>query len=215
MGSVIHLLNEARNAGLTVRVAGARLVVRGPRSAEAVAWRLLNRKPEVLTALASRTESDVLADEPIDWWQEISDEDQEYLLGPEVNDPPTVQQLAKLRAWQAERHPGKCFFCGGRKIHHPDCFIVALKSVLPFGRYKGRQISDVPKHYLIWLLENSTSLPSELRVEIEKAVRNAQSAPQVLRSMKESTLMSEPPGCENTRTALTTTQPCTRGPRHD
>ena len=214
MGSVTDLLNEARNAGLTVRVDGARLVVRGPRSAEAVARRLLNRKPEVLTALASRTESDVLADEPIDWWQHISDEDWEYLQGPEVDDPPTVEQLAKLRAWQAERHPGKCFFCGGRNVHNPDCFIVTFKSVLPFGRYKGRLVSDVPTDYLIWLLENSTSLPPELRVEIEKAVRNAQSAPQVLRSMKESTLMSEPPGCENTRAAPTTTQPLRGGSRH-
>jgi hypothetical protein len=47
------LLEEARAAGLTVRVDGARLVVRGPRAAEAMARRLLERKVEVLAALAT------------------------------------------------------------------------------------------------------------------------------------------------------------------
>jgi len=208
MGSVTDLLAEARDARLEIRLDGDRLVVRGARSATAVARRLLDRKPEVVAALADRTDGEVEDEETTDWWEQVTDEDREYLLGPSVDDPPTLQQLARLRAWQADRHPGKCFFCGGRKVHNPDCFIVAFKSVLPFGRYKGRLVSDVPKHYLIWLLENSTSLPPELRVEIKKAMQNAQSAPHVLHSMKESTLMSEPPGCENTQAALTTTQPC-------
>ena len=140
MDSVASLLDEAHGAGLAINVEGDRLVVEGPKSAEAVALRILDRKSDLLAALSDRADSDTEADEPIDWWQHISDEDQEYLLGPEVNDPPTVQQLSKLRAWQAERHPGKCFFCGGRNVHNPDCFIVTFKSVLPFGRYKGRLV---------------------------------------------------------------------------
>ena len=47
------LLEEARAAGLTVLADGTRLVVRGPRAAEAMARRLLERKVEVLAALAA------------------------------------------------------------------------------------------------------------------------------------------------------------------
>jgi hypothetical protein len=46
------LLAEARAAGLTARAEGDRLVVRGPRSAEALMRRLLAHKPDVLAALA-------------------------------------------------------------------------------------------------------------------------------------------------------------------
>jgi hypothetical protein len=47
------LLAEAESAGLTVRAEGDRLVVRGPRSAEALMRRLIDRKPDVLAALSS------------------------------------------------------------------------------------------------------------------------------------------------------------------
>jgi hypothetical protein len=48
----INLLHEARAAGLEVRADGDRLVVRGPRSAEAMALQLLAHKREVLQALS-------------------------------------------------------------------------------------------------------------------------------------------------------------------
>ena len=47
----ITLLREAQAAGLSVRVDGDKLVVRGPKTAEAVALRLLAHKPEVMAAL--------------------------------------------------------------------------------------------------------------------------------------------------------------------
>ncbi len=47
----LALLSEATAAGLTVRVEGDRLVIRGPKAADAVARRLLEHKPEVLAAL--------------------------------------------------------------------------------------------------------------------------------------------------------------------
>jgi hypothetical protein len=47
------LLAEAEDAGLKVRAEGDRLVVRGPRSAEALMRRLIDRKPDVLAALSS------------------------------------------------------------------------------------------------------------------------------------------------------------------
>ncbi len=42
----VSLLQEAEAAGLTVRVDGDRLVVRGPKSAGAIAERLLDHKPK-------------------------------------------------------------------------------------------------------------------------------------------------------------------------
>ena len=45
------LLSDAAAAGLTVRADGDRLVIRGPRGAEAVARRLLGHKAEVMAAL--------------------------------------------------------------------------------------------------------------------------------------------------------------------
>lgn len=47
----LTLLYEATAAGLTVRVDGDRLVIRGPKVADAVARRLLEHKPEVVAAL--------------------------------------------------------------------------------------------------------------------------------------------------------------------
>ena len=47
----VKLLEEARAAGLKVRVEGDRLIVRGPKSAERVAKALLEKKAEVLALL--------------------------------------------------------------------------------------------------------------------------------------------------------------------
>ena len=53
----VSLLDEARAAGLEVRLQGGRLVVRGPRSREDQAQRLLAQKHEVLAALAAEDEA--------------------------------------------------------------------------------------------------------------------------------------------------------------
>ncbi len=50
----VSLLQEAEAAGLSVCVEGDRLVVRGPKSAGAIAERLLDHKTEVLKVLADR-----------------------------------------------------------------------------------------------------------------------------------------------------------------
>ena len=52
-GAAVSLLAEARSAGLEVRAEPDRLVVRGPRHAEPLAKRLLERKGEVLALLAA------------------------------------------------------------------------------------------------------------------------------------------------------------------
>ncbi len=60
MGAV-SLLQEAEAAGLSVRVDGDRLVVRGPKSASAIAERLLDRKAEVIEALSAVWDAEMLA----------------------------------------------------------------------------------------------------------------------------------------------------------
>jgi hypothetical protein len=48
------LLDQAKAAGLTVRVEGHSLIVRGRRRVESLAQRLIDHKPDVLAALAER-----------------------------------------------------------------------------------------------------------------------------------------------------------------
>ena len=57
----VSLLDEARAAGLTLRADGDKLIIRGPRSAEPVARRLIDRKAEVLAALTDSHEPQPLA----------------------------------------------------------------------------------------------------------------------------------------------------------
>ncbi len=57
----LMLLNEARAVGLVVLADGDRLVVRGPRSAETVARRLLEHKAEVMRALATPAAAEIPA----------------------------------------------------------------------------------------------------------------------------------------------------------
>jgi hypothetical protein len=53
----VTLLSEGRVAGLTIMADGGRLVIRGPRSADAVARRLLAHKAVVLATLAADNDS--------------------------------------------------------------------------------------------------------------------------------------------------------------
>ncbi len=56
----VSLLQEAEAAGLAVRVEGDRLVVRGPKSAGAIAERLLDHKAEVIEALSAEWDGEML-----------------------------------------------------------------------------------------------------------------------------------------------------------
>jgi hypothetical protein len=53
---IVTLLREAESAGLQVRADGDRLVVRGPRSLEPLAKRLLERKADLLPLVTRRKE---------------------------------------------------------------------------------------------------------------------------------------------------------------
>ena len=64
----MSLLEEARAAGLTVKVEGEKLVVRGPRDAEHIALQLLESKPRVIAILrASEGGEEGYGTEGLNW----------------------------------------------------------------------------------------------------------------------------------------------------
>ena len=93
-GSAVTALMEARAAGLEIRAEPGRLVVRGPRSLETVAHRLLERKGEVLALLAA--EDDDVA------WRVAS-------MRPQV---PPRGAIPVLVARRGILQPGCCVSCG-------------------------------------------------------------------------------------------------------
>jgi len=50
--------------------------------------------------------------------------------------------------------PDACPWCGGRLVHNPLCDDLrrSWEPTMPFGKYKGRPLSQVPPDYLNWLL---------------------------------------------------------------
>ena len=95
MGGVgVTLLAEARAVGLEVRADAGSLVVRGPRSREAVAHRVLAGKAEVLDALAA--EDGAVA------WRAVAMRRQVPPRGP----------IPFLAARAVDPVPGGCLSCG-------------------------------------------------------------------------------------------------------
>jgi hypothetical protein len=95
MGSdALTVLTEARAAGLEVRAEPGRLVVRGPRSLETVAQRLLERKAEVSALLAAE-------DADVAWRVDA--------MRPQV---PQRGAIPMLIAHEKASPPGCCVSCG-------------------------------------------------------------------------------------------------------
>jgi uncharacterized protein (DUF3820 family) len=42
---------------------------------------------------------------------------------------------------------------------------------MPFGKYKGQDVEDVPTGYLMWLLENGDNVPATLIEEMENQLK--------------------------------------------
>ncbi len=59
----MRLLDQARGAGLEVSTEGDRLVIRGPKTGDAIARQLLERKAEVVPTLQAEAEYNRLDDE--------------------------------------------------------------------------------------------------------------------------------------------------------
>ncbi|TWU27569.1 putative quorum-sensing-regulated virulence factor [Bythopirellula polymerisocia] len=83
-------------------------------------------------------------------WSQITDEDREYLCGPREYPPP-------------------CPSCGGRLHHHPLCeeLRASWEPKMPFGKHKGKPLSQVPHDYLEWLLAKNKTVDTELRSAIQ------------------------------------------------
>jgi hypothetical protein len=65
----LTLLRRARDAGLAVVTEGEKLVIRGPRRAEAIARLLIEHKPEVMAALVAKPVPDAQLDPAPAWWR--------------------------------------------------------------------------------------------------------------------------------------------------
>ena len=75
------------------------------------------------------------------YFSQLEDRDKEYLEAGVGECPP-------------------CGFCGGRKKHNPDCVAHEWETVVPFGKHKGKPLSQVPLEYLAWMC-NMDNLRSE------------------------------------------------------
>lgn len=82
-------------------------------------------------------------------WKQVTQQDYAYLNGP--------------RSW-----PLPCPWCGGRLRHSQACHELtkSWEPTMPFGKHKGRPISEVPKDYLYWLITRG-GLDSELQAAIQ------------------------------------------------
>jgi len=117
----LSLLAVAREAGLTVRVGGDRLVVRGPRAAEALAREVLQHKAELMVALRPAASPEAEAD-PVD-----TDTDNEQPTPaparrrpPPPTDPGASCPVHKRLLTFAESVAGACSWCSGAvQLDHP------------------------------------------------------------------------------------------------
>jgi hypothetical protein len=123
----LTLLSEGRAAGLTILADGGRLVIRGPRSAESVARRLLDHKTDVLATLAAVSSGgpgDAADREPFAAW--VRRPDAHGRMGWEAPDLPEAVPLdalplpglacprcGSLESWQDALGRQRCGHCEG------------------------------------------------------------------------------------------------------
>jgi len=48
----------------------------------------------------------------------------------------------------------------------------ASRYCMPFGKYKGESLGDIPAHYLLWLADEADSCPKEVKEYVEKERRH-------------------------------------------
>lgn len=84
------------------------------------------------------------------YWQQIEPRDYRYLTEPRHFPPP-------------------CPWCRGRLRHTAECEELqkSWEIRMPFGKHKGRPISEVPPDYLEWLDQNRW-LSAELRAAVQQ-----------------------------------------------
>ena len=87
---------------------------------------------------------------------EVRREDFEHMFGP--TRPPEdcryteyYQWWDRRHTWLKNRHPEPCCWCGGRTRHNSTCVVFEWDVRLPFGKWKGHRLSEVPDSYVKWL----------------------------------------------------------------
>jgi len=99
--------------------------------------------PETVTTFVLPPE-----EEQYDPWDHISPEQRAYVSSPNV-------------------HKAPCPWCGGRNTHSAMCNELTAGWVvtMPWGKHKGKPLSEVPQDYLDWLTDR------ELTEEFKQDVR--------------------------------------------
>jgi hypothetical protein len=111
----LMLLEEAKAVGLTVLADGQRLVIRGPRSSEDIAQRLLEHKAAVLEAIAK----DPLAGTIFGgkWIEKLNHEGKAYWEHPgtghieDIEPPDPCPKCNNLELWQNALGDWRCMLC--------------------------------------------------------------------------------------------------------
>ena len=112
--------------------------------------RQADRKPEATSKpTAARPPDDVFEASEF-YWSQLPPRDYAYLTG-------------------ARGYPSPCVWCSGRLMHSPECDDLqrSWELEMPFGKHKGKRISEVPLDYLYWLLMKP-GLEGGLRAAIEQ-----------------------------------------------
>ncbi len=88
-------------------------------------------------------------------WAELLTDDYCFLTGP-------------------RRYPSRCPWCGGRLVHNRRCDDLRSdwEPKMPFGKHKGRRVSEVPKDYLRWLIAHCARFEPDLRQAIEDRLKS-------------------------------------------
>ena len=76
-------------------------------------------------------------------------------------------QLSREQQFELRPRPVKrrCFFC--KQIEHSEiCNELRPHRIMPFGRYKGKPLDELPKEYVRRLGSIRISLTSEIRDEL-------------------------------------------------
>ena len=68
-----------------------------------------------------------------------------------------------------------CPWCGGRTVHSEACneLRMSWEPVLPWGKHRGKRISEVPSDYLLWLLGRegvSSDLADAIRAHLDRTI---------------------------------------------
>jgi len=112
----MRLLAQAREAGLTVQVEGDKLVVRGPRRLEALAWEVLAQKPDVIAALHAERNHAVAKVMEVFPGSRVVAESQ-----PAEWPPPGSWRIEKRQHWELpESELGPCYACGEQAWERGD-----------------------------------------------------------------------------------------------